>query len=74
MEREKIHTEETWRDRSNREAEADQMRETETQKADILIKKGKQVIRGIMEEEHLRDSRKEKEGQKRSKQRGKNWL
>ena len=43
----------------------------ETQKADILIKKGKQEIRGIMEEERLRDSRKEKEGQKRSKQRGK---
>ena len=61
-----LATEETWRDRSNREAEADQMRETETQNADILIKKGKQVIRGIMEEEHLRDSRKEKEGQKRS--------
>lgn len=50
------------------------MREMGTQKADILIKKGKQVIRGITEEEHLRDSRKEKEGQKRNEQRGKNWL
>lgn len=74
IEREKIHTqrrngeiEKTYRSREKKA-------ETKTQKVDILRKRRKQEKRKIMMEEILRDSRGDKEGKKKSRHRGENWL